>query len=295
MRGHLDILGIRQNPPTDQIRLTEQDAARGLQWPSWAVDWSAALQRPALSYEEEHLFNAATQFEKNVHEIDARNVLSFRGYWLDMLITDLGTIWQPRPGSDPLKFDYAEAHVFLTEIASYVDRSSSPYCVGRESDAKFRVPIHDLEFSALVQTQRATDASSRGYDRMKAATARASTSKSFSSGFTLYEPALASYISFMEASYGKRPFLSAQGFIGLCPAGAQASDLLCVLAGMHGLVVLRPVVQGELQGGSAAAEEQQQQKEERFTLVGEAYAYGIMDGELWQLQPPLEARRFEIM
>jgi hypothetical protein len=211
----------------------------------------------------------------------------------------VGTIWQPRPGSDPSKFDFAEAHVFLTEIASYVDGSSSPYYVGRESDAKFRVPIHDLEFSALAQTQRATDASSRGYDRMKAAAARASMPKSFSSGFTLYDPALASYISFMEASYGKRPFLSAQGFIGLCPASAQAGDLLCVLAGMHGLVVLRPVVQDESQGELAAAvvaeEQQRQLKEERFTLVGEAYAYGIMDGELWQLEPPLEARRFEIM
>lgn len=297
MRGHLDILGIRQNPPTGQICLTDQGAVQGLQWPSWAVDWSAALQRPALGYEEERLFNAATQFEKNVHETDARNTLSFRGYRLDILTADLGTIWQPRLGPDPPKFDYAKAHVFLTEIASYVDRSSLPYYAGRKSDAKSRVPIHDLEFSELAQTQRATDTSSRGYDRIKAAAARASTSKS-SSGFILYDPALASYISFMEASYGKRPFLSAQGFIGLCPAGAQAGDLLCVLAGMHGPVVLRPVAQDESHGESAAAvaeEQQQQQKYERFTLVGEAYAYGIMDGELWHLQPPLEARRFEIM
>jgi hypothetical protein len=40
---------------------------------------------------------------------------------------------------------------------------------------------------------------------------------------------------------GRRPFQSEQGLVDLCPAKTEKGDLLCVLAGMSGPVILRRI------------------------------------------------------
>jgi hypothetical protein len=100
-------------------------------------------------------------------------------------------------------------------------------------------------------------------------------------------PGFASYLRIMKDVYGRRPFRLEQGHVVLCPAKAKEGDLLCVLAGMSGPVVLRRVPERITSGTLAEGKE-------HYELVGEAYASGITDGELWHLEPPLKARRFEI-
>jgi hypothetical protein len=76
------------------------------------------------------------------------------------------------------------------------------------------------------------------------------------------------YISIRDriyrASVNRAMFIISKGYIGLVPWNAKADDLVCVLLGGCTPFLLRPIP------GS-----------KRFTLVGEAYVYGIMAGELF--------------
>ncbi|KAH6874559.1 hypothetical protein B0T10DRAFT_465617 [Thelonectria olida] len=59
-----------------------------------------------------------------------------------------------------------------------------------------------------------------------------------------------------------RPFLSSQGFVGLCPSHVQPGDEICVMLGAEALTLLRPRGDGS------------------YSVVGEAYVHGIMFGEM---------------
>lgn len=65
-----------------------------------------------------------------------------------------------------------------------------------------------------------------------------------------------------------RPFLTGKGFVGLGPPAMEPGDLVCVLYGASFPFVLRP-------HGNGA--------ERKFSLVGESYCDGIMDGEALQM------------
>jgi hypothetical protein len=65
-----------------------------------------------------------------------------------------------------------------------------------------------------------------------------------------------------RASANRAMFVTSKGFIGLAPWNAKKGDLICVLLGGCTPYLLRPV-------------------SGLYTLVGEAYVYGIMGGELF--------------
>ena len=59
----------------------------------------------------------------------------------------------------------------------------------------------------------------------------------------------------------RRPFLSNSGHVGLAPARAEPGDCICIIFGSPVPFILRASTEG------------------KFVLIGEAYVYGIMDGE----------------
>lgn len=65
-----------------------------------------------------------------------------------------------------------------------------------------------------------------------------------------------------------RPFLTRKGFVGLGPPSMEPGDLVCVLYGASFPFVLRPHENGA---------------ERKYSLVGESYCHGIMDGEALQM------------
>ena len=67
-----------------------------------------------------------------------------------------------------------------------------------------------------------------------------------------------------DVTWNRRLIRTKQGRLGLVPAGAEPSDLVCVLFGCSVPVVLRAAT--ELPTGS-------------FRLIGECYIYGVMEGE----------------
>lgn len=71
---------------------------------------------------------------------------------------------------------------------------------------------------------------------------------------------------------GKRLFVSNKGYIGLCPAAAMPGDIIAVLYGCKMPFVLRPVPDRKSTAGLCSA----------YTLVGECYVHGLMNGEALQ-------------
>jgi hypothetical protein len=69
------------------------------------------------------------------------------------------------------------------------------------------------------------------------------------------------YMRTLEDQHDRRPFISAQGYVGLAPAHLQPGDAICILYGATVPFVLRELPDGQYQ------------------LIGEAYVRGIMDGE----------------
>ena len=78
-----------------------------------------------------------------------------------------------------------------------------------------------------------------------------------------------SYIFDAGRMRDKRPFVTKEkGYLGMAPEYARPGDLVVVFCGERVPFVVRPAPPAEEQSG------------DRYTLVGEAYCDGIMDGEL---------------
>jgi hypothetical protein len=63
---------------------------------------------------------------------------------------------------------------------------------------------------------------------------------------------------------GRRFMVSDDGYMALGPEEAQLGDCICLIPGSEVPLFLRPLCDGQ------------------YTLVGEIYVHGLMDGELWK-------------
>ena len=84
---------------------------------------------------------------------------------------------------------------------------------------------------------------------------------------------------------GRKLITTAKGYLGLGTSLARKGDAICILRGCSMPVILRPVVDGTRCEDAT-----------RWTLVGECYVHGIMDGEATEFAEadPSITRTFEI-
>ncbi|ORY13402.1 heterokaryon incompatibility protein-domain-containing protein [Clohesyomyces aquaticus] len=75
------------------------------------------------------------------------------------------------------------------------------------------------------------------------------------------------FFAFLDSSIGRRFCVTANGYIGIVPAGIQEGDRICVICGATVPFVLRPT--SKLGDGDSEA----------FQLVGDCYIDGLMGGE----------------
>ncbi|KAL8386857.1 hypothetical protein RB595_010339 [Gaeumannomyces hyphopodioides] len=82
----------------------------------------------------------------------------------------------------------------------------------------------------------------------------------------------------LECTVGRAFFVSDRGYFGLAPAGAAVRDRICLLAGGRVPYILResesPESESSRRAAAAAAIAVR-----AFTLIGNSYVHGIMDGE----------------
>jgi hypothetical protein len=85
------------------------------------------------------------------------------------------------------------------------------------------------------------------------------------------------YLVDMYRLMDRRPFITENGYVGVGPAGMLPGDVVSIFFGAHVPYVIRQESGNPL----------------RFSLVGDAYVYGIMDGEFMTTEYSKEA--FELI
>lgn len=164
-----------------------------------------------------------------------------------------------------LPWDGENETSFLTQILNFCDRAQTlPQPVSTDpqfwEEAPWRLPCADQQWHEYTR-RRAQPGAERGLMEIFA---RNSGDRS---GYTdeVKETAWKRYYLAMQYLCSFRPFISRKGYIGLAPTSALPGDALCVILGAIVPYMLRRV------------------SDKGFELVGEAYVYGIMDGEAMEI------------
>ena len=161
------------------------------------------------------------------------------------IITDLGSVWTPALG---LTWSWKDATRLIHEVEAFCKQSTMFNSPEQALDASMRIPCADQQFTGNTR-RRASNSIRSQYDRIRSIGEFGSDHDAI-----LYRHA-------MTFQRDRRPFLSNSGHVGLAPARAEPGDCICIIFGSPVPYILRSSTEGE------------------FVLIGEAYAYGIMDGE----------------
>ncbi|KAK0736770.1 heterokaryon incompatibility protein-domain-containing protein [Apiosordaria backusii] len=156
--------------------------------------------------------------------------------------------------NDGMKYPQAAAIQMFAQIEEFLQRTTK-YTKDQWDDALWRIPICDREYHPTsMYFQRATlERSGRQFELLR--------TQPLDDGDVMAETM--SYQATMQYADGARPIYLAEGYVGLGPRETVSEDIVVLLYGGSTPFVLRPAgVRGE------------------YHLVGEAYIYGVMDGEM---------------
>jgi hypothetical protein len=125
-------------------------------------------------------------------------------------------------------------------------------------EAKWRIPCFDQIFT-ISQRQRTKTSSNAvpGYRELRHRVDMYPNDLEEE----LKSQACQAYVIAMEHLHNRKPFIPSEGYVRLVPAHSRPGDIVCIIFGADVPFVLRDVGEGEYQ------------------LIGEAYVFGIMDGE----------------
>ncbi|KAF2663354.1 HET-domain-containing protein [Microthyrium microscopicum] len=227
--------------------------------PSWVPDWSKRIRQPWSLYRDDGLFHASGVSESRTNTFlseagDASSrVLNLNVYRVDSVKTtglkEYGSIWEAGL-DDP--FDYKSAGEVFDTVKHFLSLSKRGYT----KDAIWRISVGDKETDKQGQFKRASPTFEEAYVQM------VTEIRSHHPGKRYLGPAFAAYQNMMLSMHGSTPFLSQQGYVGLCPDTTEHDDVICIPVGSHVPYVFRRSANGTT-----------------FRLIGEAYVHGIMDGE----------------
>jgi len=260
--GFTDILAWCQMP--DDPRQQPKGGLKGL--PSWVPGFSSPIRDPCGEPKKFGLFSASGKRGVSCLPVapDVYSpILAITGSTVDT-IESLGSHWAP--GLD-YNFNYLAAKDFFTHVEEFCDESQGrPSSILQDPDklkeAKWRIPCSDQVFTSTARRRRVCTTTMEGYHELKQRLARYP-----EMGDQLQSPACQGYVIAMEYLHNRRPFISTEGYVGLVPAHSRPGDIICILYGAIVPFVLRRATNGA------------------FKLIGEAYVYGIMDGEILERSP----------
>ncbi|CAM1503541.1 Fc.00g011320.m01.CDS01 [Cosmosporella sp. VM-42] len=218
--------------------------------PTWVPDFNADIAYPWTDEMGTPLFKAATsraqtQETPDTYPADPKSI-RLRGVYLEA-VTAVGSAYIYDAEET---FNQMAVRKMFQELRDFLE-SKSIYAKKDWIDANWRIPICDRERQPESgYFQRATDSSKEEFIAL--------------STKLMDENVMAQTLSYqasMEYVDGARPILSGNGYVGLGPKETQPGDIICLLFGASVPFVLRPSDNGA------------------YFLVGEAYVYGVMDGE----------------
>lgn len=235
--GHTTILAWCQQPTGVE------------QFPSWVPDFSSHIREPCG---EDHLAGAlfcasgSTALSQiSVSQGADRYLLRLLGTKIDT-IAELGTAWEPLVDSP---FNREGAQQLLNEVETFCHRSLLLSTPEQVSDAKMRIPCAN-QAGYGASRSRASSSIREEYELLR-----------LPETYTSDKVPMNHYRTAMGFQHNRKPFLSAEGYVGLVPAVAEIGDIIIIIFG-----ATVPFVVRKLDGG-------------KVQLIGEAFVHGIMDGE----------------
>lgn len=214
--------------------------------PSWVPDWARPIQSPWSDDAATTLFKATGEKSQPSSQDDmVPGSISLQGVLVDT-ISEVGSVWRADSDKD---FDHGACETMMKELIPFLEKSR--YQEDKKMDALWRIPIGDKELpESSPYWIRATERSEKQF--LALVSSEASSESTYS------------YQTCMGYNPMARPVASEQGFVGLGTSDAQPGDVIVLLLGGSTPFILRP--RTDVQEG--------------YLLLGEAYIYGCMDGEL---------------
>lgn len=216
--------------------------------PSWVPDFSSDIP-PAYGANRRtrSLFCASsnTKFPRDSLSLpDDPHSIGLSGAKVG-IITDLGSVWTPELGST---WSWKDATRLIHEVEAFCKHSPLFTSPEQALNASVRIPCADQQYNGNTR-RRASSLIRSQYDKVR------------SMGEVGSDHDAILYRHAMTFQRDRRPFLSNSGHVGLAPARAEPGDCICIISGSPVPYILRVTTEG------------------KHVLVGEAYVYGIMDGE----------------
>jgi hypothetical protein len=237
------------------------------QFPSWVPDFAGSIREPCGENQQTGaLFRASGSTNIRMTSDMAGTdeyMLCLHGFRVDT-IAQLGTAWQPILDTP---FNRVAAQRLIDEVEAFCTQSELLSTPQQISDAKTKIPCADQAAHGNQRSRASPSALREEYERLRRPEDYASSDEPPDRRRTVNEP----YRVAMGFQHDRKPFLSDKGYVGLAPSHSQVGDIVVILFG-----VTVPFVVRQLDGGP-------------FQLVGEAYVYGIMDGEFLDVDRPSEA------
>ncbi|KAF2759826.1 hypothetical protein EJ05DRAFT_311340 [Pseudovirgaria hyperparasitica] len=260
-------LKLLMHRDTDILALAQKQG-RKLSLPSWVPDWSGHIMDPCGECILDGFFRACGDTQASVVSYERRSdgchVLGLEGLKI-CVIKETGSTWKPK--MENWKFDWDEFQFLLKDVEEFCAKSKKVQ-PDKYEDAVVRTLCFDQERVGSVRRRAGTLDSSvmlNGYRLARNAVHNRLAIGEYVgiADFTNFQITLGDLFS-------RRPFLSDTEDVGLAPADAKDGDVICIFKGAIVPFTLRPKLDGT------------------YELLGEAYVYGAMDGELMVGMPSFE-------
>jgi hypothetical protein len=247
--GFVDLLLLNQFPK----QLTDL--------PSWVPDWTSVIRTPIGGRKAEAKYNACgnTTFFISMNR-GSTGEICLKGAEIDR-ISEVGTPWDP--SLDDYSYEWETLISYLADIDRFCNLSnevnSQIYsCLEQRQDAHWRVPtadsiITDLDPAAVRSSQSSADLKV-AYQALREYLPQWKKVGSV-------DDVVNSYMRVLSSLFRRRPFLTTQGYVGLGPLESAPGDSVWIISGVHVPYALRPIAHS------------------KFSLLGECYVHGLMDGE----------------
>jgi hypothetical protein len=225
----------------------------GVEMPSWVPDWRNHLADPCM---EKDFFRPAGDLSIQAPKFKDANTISLPCIVVDT-ITYTGLAWEPETHGG--KFNWLAALQLFQEVHALVSEATSMagLTLDKWNEGIWRIPIADQYTNSLGLRTRAPPTAIEGWLLV----VRGPKVLSEDAGAGLDDLNL--YQMAMSHLHGRRVIQTHCGFVGLAPVNAEQGDVVVAVPGVGGLLILRP-----MKGESTF-----------YTIVGEGYLHGIMDGE----------------
>ena len=243
--------------------------------PSWVPDWRLDLRSSPndCSFLERKFCASGGHQPIFPHTTNNGKILAVTGMKVD-IIEHMGSVFNILAEDSNRALQVPSIQLFLSQIGNFCHLSASLHdqVYGEHwiSEALYRIPVSDQEADGALSgcLRRLTIESEQQYKSLLAfinyhdgvmtgTIDGLQLSEFVKSNWVKFSP----YLSMLQRGAGRRPFMTKSGYVGVGPMNLGLGDTVSIFMGSPVPFILHD------------------EKENRYSLVGDTYVHGIMDGE----------------